>query len=200
MNRRIFITRTLLAGGAVGVGGAGVLGLRSNTSLVEPLRPLYVLDDVGFGVLVTFAETVLAVPGVDHRELAHAVDGALRFVSPEAQQDLNLVLAVLENGLAGVFTRGSLTLFSELTKEGRAEAIRRWGDSPIALLRGASNSLRKLILGVHYAPLEHSEAIGYPGPPFGVPEPEPIDPRGPLSKPWSPVVDEVPTVSAREEP
>jgi hypothetical protein len=186
MDRRSFIKRTALAGGAAGAVGAGYLGVRSNPTLATPLRPLHTLDEVAFGVLVAFAEPVLPLAGIDHRELAHGVDASLRFVAPEAQNDLNLALAVLENSLAGLVTRGGLRLFSELTVDGRAEAIHRWGDSPVAMLRGASNSLRKLLLGVHYAPLAHAEAIGYPGRPFVPPDPGPLEPRRPISKPWTP--------------
>lgn len=186
MDRRVFVTRSLLAGGAVGAAGAGFLGLRRSRSLAEPIHKLYVFDEVSFGVMVAFAEVVLALPDVDAREVAHRIDESLRFATPEAQDDLGLVLGVLENSLSGLLTRGSLTLFSELSPEGRADAVLRWGDSSVALLRGASNSLRKLVLGVHYAVMENAKEIGYAGPPFALPDPGPLEARKPISKPWSP--------------
>lgn len=185
MNRRSFIKRSLLATTAVTGAGAGYLSIRGNSELATPIRALYVLDEVGFGVLVAFAEPVLPVPGVDYREIAHLIDGSLRFLAPEAQSDINLALGVLENSLAGVFTRGSMRLFSELTPEGRAEAIHRWGDAPATMLRGASNSLRRLVLAVHYAPMANSKEVGYPGPPFDPPDPGPLEPRRAISKPWT---------------
>jgi hypothetical protein len=58
------------------------------------------------------------------------------------------------------------------------------------MLRGATNSLRKLVLGVHYAPLENSKAVGYLGPPFDPPDQGPLEPRAPISKPWAPEPDD----------
>ncbi|MEO1480662.1 MAG: hypothetical protein AAFU77_01055 [Myxococcota bacterium] len=189
MDRRTFIRRSLLAGGAVGVAGGGYLGLRSSQSLAEPLRELFVLDEVAYGVLVAVCEPVLALPNVDAREIAHRIDESLRYATPEAQDDLGLVLGVLENSISGLLTRGSLTLFSELTAEGRAAAMRRWGDSPVALLRGASISLKKLAFGVHYAVMENAHEVGYPGPPFTPPDPGPIEARKPLYRPSAAVAE-----------
>ncbi|MCK6547669.1 hypothetical protein L6R52_17595 [Myxococcota bacterium] len=187
MDRRTFLRRTLVAG-AVASAGVAYLGLRSGTSLPAPRGPLFVLDAPSFGVLALFAERILAFPGSDPLTVAHAIDANLRFVSPEAQADTRLILAVLENGLSGVLTRGSATLFSELTPEGRDAAIERWGTSSIAMLRGATNSLRKLCIGNHYAPLAASKELGYPGPQLAKPEPPPITARGPLSSmPWQPL-------------
>lgn len=186
MDRRTFVKRSLLSGGALGVAGTGYLGIRGNHSLAEPLRELYVFDDVSFGVMTAFAETVLALPTADPRQIAHGIDESLRYATPEARNDVGLVIGVLENSLSGLLTRGSLTLFSELTPEGRAEAIRRWGESSVSLLRGASNSLRKLCMGVHYAKMENAKELGYLGPPLSKPDPGPMEPRKSLSKPWTP--------------
>ena len=186
MHRRSFIKRSLLAGGGVAVGGAAYLGLDKGAALPDPRQALLVLEPVPFGILALVAGRVLPFEGADPIGVAHGVDGALRYASPEAQHDLQLVLAVLENRLSGLVTRGDATLFSELTPEGKDEALRRWGGSPVSALRGATNSLRKLCLGTHYAPLAHAKAIGYPGPLFDKPAPPPITATGPLSPPYVP--------------
>lgn len=183
VQRRSFLKRSLIFGAAA-VGGGAYLGLQSNRELPRPTRQLHVLDPVSFGVLVRFAERILPLEPADPRWVAHEVDGALRYASPEAQADLRLVLGVLENSLSGVFTRFNATLFSELDADARDIAISRWGDSPVAMLRGATNSLRKLCLGAFYAPLGHAKAIGYLGPPFDKPRPKPIEARQPLSAPY----------------
>jgi hypothetical protein len=200
MDRRTFLRRSFVAG-TLATAGAAYLGLRKGTNLPVPTQPLFVLDAPSFGVLALFAERVLAFEGSDPVAVAHGIDAGLRFVSPEAQEDTRLILAVLENGLSGVLTRGSMTLFSELTPEGRDAAILRWGSSSVELLRGATNSLRKLCIGTHYASLAASRALGYPGPPIAKPEPPPITARGALSSmPWQPLPSAVaPGPEASEE-
>lgn len=181
------------------VGGAAYLGVSQGTALPVPRQALHTLEPVPFGVLALVAGRVLPFEGADPLEVAHGIDGALRYASPEAQHDLQLVLAVLENRLSGLLTRGSATLFSDLTAEGRDEALRRWGDSPVAMLRGATNSLRKLCLGTFYAPLAHAKAIGYPGPFFEKPPAPPIVANGPLSPPYVPKAPAAPAAAPEEE-
>jgi len=188
MHRRAFLKRSLVAGGVTTVAGAGYLGLSAGSALPKPRRWLTTLDEVPFGVLALVAGQVLPFEGADPIEVAHGVDEALRYASPEAQHDLQLVLSVLEYRLSGLLTRGGFTLFSELTPEGRDAALHRWGDSSVSMLRGATNSIRKLCLGTFYAPLEHARAIGYPGPVFEKPSPPPIVDDGPLSPPYVPKV------------
>ncbi len=137
-------------------------------------------------MLALFAGRVLDFPGADPIRTAWLADGSLRRVSPEARADLRLGLALLENGLSGLLTRGSWRLFSELEDTAKDEAIRRWGHSDQNQLRGASNALRKLCLAVHYAELQNALATGYPGPPLDKPEPAPITARGAIAAPWRP--------------
>lgn len=183
MRRRTFLKRSLIVGVAAG-GGATFLATRSSRELPSPTGPLHVLDEISFGVLALFAARILPIEAADPRRIAHDIDSSLRYTTPEAQADMRLVLGVLENGLSGVFTRYSATLFSELDDEGRELAMKRWGSSPVGLLRGATASLRKLCLGVFYAPLDNAKAIGYRGPIFEKPVPPPIEAREPLSPPY----------------
>lgn len=195
MHRRAFLKRSLIVGVAAG-GGATFLATRKNRELPAPTGELYVLDDVSFGVLAVFAARILPIAPADPVQIAHDVDASLRYAAPEAQEDLRLVIAVLENGLSGVFTRGSATLFSELDAEGRDLAIERWSHSPVAMLRGATHALRKLCLGVFYAPVENAKAIGYLGPHWDKPIPWPIEARKPLSPPYQPKSKLAPTDTA----
>lgn len=184
MDRRSFLRRTAIGGGAVVAAGGGALGLRRSGALPEPRSALSVLDAPSFGLLALVAARI--VPHADPLTIAHDADLALLFAPPEAREDLKLALGILQNSLAGLLTRGSPKLFSELAPEEQDAALDRWLDSRVPLLRGASSSLRKLCLGVHYGLLENARAIGYPGPPFDKPEPPPIEARAPLSPPFLP--------------
>ena len=185
MDRRAFLKRTFVATAATG-GAAAFAATRSNDALVAPTHELFVLDEIGFGVLVAYAQSILPFEGVEPTQVAHDIDAALRFVSPESQADTNLVLAILENSLSGLLTRGSLTLFSELSPQGREAALGRWGHSPVGMLRAAQNSLRKLCLGTFYARPDKAKEIDYPGPPFTPPAPPPIEARAALSPAYVP--------------
>lgn len=171
--------------GVAGSAAATYLGLQSSTELPVPRRALASLDPVSFGVLAVFAGRILPFEGADPLEIAHGVDMSLRYATPEARSDMGLVLGLLENSLSGLLTRGQATLFSELSPEAQDEAIRRWGNSPVETLRAATNALRKLCLGVHYATLENARETGYAGPPLDKPEPSPMAARAPLSRPWA---------------
>jgi hypothetical protein len=170
----------------VAVAGGGTLGLRRGDPLPKPTGPLYVLDETSFGVLALVGARVVSAPDDDPISIAHRADASLRYVSEDAQADLRMVLKLLENGLAGILTRGSAACFSELSPEGKDRAIERWMSSPVPLLRGAANSLRQLCLGAHYSPLAYAQSTGYPGPFFEKPEAPPITADGPLSPPFVP--------------
>lgn len=185
VNRRTFLTGTAV-GGAAAAAAATYLGVQRATDLPRPTAPLDVLDDVSFGVLAVVAARVLAFDGADPVRVAHGVDQSLRHATPEAQAEFRLVLGVLENALSGLLTRGHATLFSALSPEAQDLALNRWGSGAIAPLRGAAQAMRKLCLGVHYAPLSAAAAVGYPGPSLKKPRPAPIESRQPLSPPWTP--------------
>lgn len=156
------------------------MALRQSTELPRPVRDLSVLDSISFGVLVLVADRVVR-PLDDAQELAHRIDQSLQFAAPEVQREFEFVLRVLENSLSGWLLRGSAKLFSELSIEDREAALDRWGQSPIELLRGAMEALRKLCLGNHYAVLEAAKEIGYPGPSIPLKPTVPIGARKALS-------------------
>lgn len=169
--------------GAAGAGAGSVtwVGLRPGGPLPEPRAPLHVLDATGFGVLALLAGRILRGHGADPIEVAHQVDASLRYATPEAQGDTRMILGVLENALAGIFTRGQVEPFSRLAPQEKDAAIARWGDSRFGILRGAMGGLRKLCLASHYASLDAQKALGYPGPPIEPPSPAPIEARAPLT-------------------
>ena len=68
----------------------------------RPIRALNVIDASNFAVLVAVAARIGQGTTAQPIEIAHRVDEALRFTYPEARKDLNTVLALLENALAGV--------------------------------------------------------------------------------------------------
>jgi choline dehydrogenase-like flavoprotein len=185
--------RTFLAGAGAGglvLGASGVfLGTRTSASRAKPRPALNVLDEPSFAVFVAIAERALMFDGADPVEIAHRVDEALRYARPEAQNEMRLTLLVLENALAGLLLRRSPRLFTESTLEDRARALELWGDSRVALIRGFTNSVRKLSVGSHYAELAGAKATGYPGPALDKPDAGPILRDGRISEPSAGILE-----------
>lgn len=190
MKRRGFLKVGLVGGALLAASGATVALLPGDRS-VRPRTPLLSLTDAQFAVLVAVAARVLARTTADPMTVAHAVDTALRLAPPEVRKDLGLALGLLDNALVSLVTGGRPTPFTMLDEAGQDAALRRWGDSRIALLRSAYQGLRKLSLAAHYATPAAAGALGYT-PPIPKPEPPAMSARGPL------VVDPA-AVRARDE-
>jgi hypothetical protein len=179
MQRRSFVKLSLAAAAAV-VAGAGGLAVWPGDASVRPLRPLTSLPDRAFPVLVAVAGRVMQGTTANPVEIAHRVDGALRFATPEARADLGDVFALLENGLTGLLLRGQPTPFTLLDENAQDAALLAWRDSRIPPLRGAYHAIRKLCLAGHYATSSSWTEVGYGGPSIPVPAPPAIEAIRPL--------------------
>ena len=186
MDRRRFLKRGLVGGALLALGGGGYLALRSGHRDPTPTAPLHAIDAKVFPVLVALAARMVHAETKDPIALAHAVDFTLAFQPPEAKKDLNMALALLENGLFGLVTRASPRTFTELSPEEQDRALAGWQSSRLVLLRGAYTALKRLCLGAHYASLDAAREVGYPGPFFEKPAAPPIVADQPLSPPFVP--------------
>jgi hypothetical protein len=173
MDRRVFL-KVGLAGGVVAAAGVTALALRPGDRAVRPTRPLQVLPERVFPVMVAVAARVLRGTS------AHRVDETLRFAPPRSGRDLAMGLKLLENALGGVLLRGSATPFTLLDEAGQDAALTAWRDSGVVDLRGAYHALRKLCLAAHYASTDCFAEVSYPGPSLTKPTPPPLSARGPL--------------------
>lgn len=162
------------------VGGAGGLALWPGRAGQRPKRPLHVLSQASFPVLVAVAARVCRGTSADPVEIAHSVDTVLQHAMPEAQSDMNKTLALLENALGGLLLRGQSKPFTRLDADAQDAALLAWRDSRLVLIRGAYHALRKLCLSAHYATPESWPAVDYGGPLIPKPDPPPITATGPL--------------------
>jgi hypothetical protein len=180
MQRRLFLR--VGVGGALVVGGAvTALVLRPGDTSVRPKRPLHVLPERVFPVLVAVAARVLRGTSGSPLEIAHRIDETLRFAPPRAGRDLAMGLSLLENALGGVLVRGSATPFTLLDEGGQDAAFGAWRDSGLVELRGAYHALRKLCLAAHYASVDCFAEVSYPGPSLSKPTPPSLSARSPLA-------------------
>jgi hypothetical protein len=180
MQRRSFLKKSLAGAVVLAVAGATGLALWPGDRSVRPQRPLASLPERAFPVLVAVAGRVLKGTTANPVEIAHRVDDALRFSTPEARADLGDVLGLLENGLAGLLLRGQTRPFTLLPADAQDAALLAWRDSRVGLLRGAYHALRKLCLAAHYATSSSWSQVGYGGPAIPKSDPPPIEATKPL--------------------
>ena len=184
-SRRSFLKKGILGGTLLALGAATLVAVRKGQSTPAPDRPLKALRVEAFPVLVAVAARV--IPRREHAvDVAYGLDEALSYLPAPVQTDFGKIFGLLENGLAGLLTRGSATPFTLLDGPAQDKALEAWRDSRITILNGAYNALRKLSLGTYYADNDRAKEFGYPGPVFVKPEPPPIEPRGRISPPWVP--------------
>lgn len=181
-----------LAGGLVVATGVTALALRRGDTSVRPTRPLQVLSEAAFPVLVAVAARVMRGTSANPVEIAHRVDETLRFAPPRSGKDLSMVLGLLENALGGVLLRSSATPYTLLDEAGQDAALMAWRDSAVVDLRGAYHALRKLCLASHYASVDCFAEISYPGPSITKPVPPPIAARTALLVVDAPTTDGMP--------
>jgi hypothetical protein len=180
MQRRSLLKVSLAGAVALAVVGGAGLALWPGDASVRPLRPLTSLPDRAFPVLVAVAARVLKGTTAQPVEIAHRVDEALRFATPESRKDLANVFGLLENGLTGLLLRGQPRPFTLLDERAQDAALLAWRESRIGLLRGAYHALRKLCLAAHYATPSSWAEVGYGGPAIPRGEPPPLAPDRPI--------------------
>ena len=165
MRRRSFLKKGL-AGGALLALGGGTLALFPGQHVGTPSRPLRVLDERTFQVMVAIAARIVAgLPGADPVAVAQAVDESLGRVPPEGQADLVKLLGLFENGLAGLVLDGRPVPFTWLDPAAQDRALERWRDSNLVVRRSGYHALRRLCLGAYYAEPPAWPSLRYGGPP-----------------------------------
>lgn len=168
MDRRTFLRRGLIGGAVLMLGAGGLFALPSG-DLAQPVRALAVLEPRAFGVLVAFARRMITLEGADHVAIAHRVDDALRFATPEAKKDINALLMLFENALPAFLFDGRVTPFTRLSPERQDAVLDHWRRSSIEIRRTGYTVLRKLCAAGHYIEQESWSVMQYPAPiPFPV--------------------------------
>ena len=182
LSRRGLFRRGLLGGALLTIGGGTHLALRRGRRDISIPSGLRSLSATTYPVMYSIAEAVLPDPAAA-ATVTLAVDDSLSYASPRARRDLNQALGLLENGLAGFFTRGNGLPFSLLECSERRAALLQWQGWG-GLLQGAAQALRRLALAAYYSSDEVARGIGYPGPLFEKPPAPVIEPHAPLSPPF----------------
>ncbi len=162
MNRRQFIQRGLLGGLLLGLAGAG-LALWPSERRFKPVDRLLHLSDRAFQVLVAIAARVVP-EAKDPRFIVHRIDRSLGDLPPEARSELEQLLTLFDNALAGLVLDGHPRQFSGLDEAAQDAVLERWRTSRLTLRRSGFQAVRRLCLSVHYTEDDTHAGIGYRGP------------------------------------
>jgi len=164
MNRRTFVQRGLFGGALLLFGGGGLV-LYPTRHLGSPTKPLRVLDDRGFQVVIAIAARVVTAPDADPILLAERIDESLSRTPPEAQADLGNLLGLFENALPGLLFNGRPVPFTRLDGPAQDRVLESWRDSRLAVRRTGYHALRRLCFVAYYGDERAWPSIHYGGPP-----------------------------------
>jgi hypothetical protein len=164
MNRRRFVQRGLFGGALLLLGGGGLM-LYPTRRIASASKPLRVLDDRGFQVIVAVAARVITAPDADPVVLAERIDESLSRTPPEAQADLASLVGLFENALPGLLLDGRATPFTRLDGAAQDHALMQWRDSSLVVRRSGYHALRRLCFVAYYGDERSWPAIHYGGPP-----------------------------------
>lgn len=163
MSRRKALKLALGAGGALLMGGGGLLALRGTAPTPSGLR---ILTGHEYRTMSKLAEIV--VPSSGAVDLGRAFDGFLADEPPWNIRDLKSALFLLEFGPI-VFER-RLTTFSNLSPAERLAHFTAWSTSSLEVRRVAGAAFRRFLLLVFYDTPSSWPKIGYEGPLIRAPE------------------------------
>ncbi|AMW06233.1 hypothetical protein [Gemmatimonas phototrophica] len=97
-------------------------------------------------------------------ELAARCEARLGSLPPHRRQLVGTALSVLGSGATVALAIQRVRPFAQLAPVDQARCVAAWADSSLPPIRSAWQSVRRLVLSVHYARPEVAAAIGYGGP------------------------------------
>jgi hypothetical protein len=169
LSRRALVKRGLLGGALLAAGGAGFLASRSGATVALPPDGLLSFTPAQFAVVDAVARRMVRPragwPTVDQVGVARAVDRIAARVEPSARKELQQLLGLFDNGLAGFLFGGRIRPFTRLDGPEQDAVLAEWRDSRIAVRRTGFAALRTLVLAGYYQSPSIWSAVGYGGPP-----------------------------------
>lgn len=167
--RRRFLQTGLIGGALLALGGGGALALRHSRLVPLPPEGLLVLGPAEYAVMDAFARRFAppreGFPSHDTVRTAFNADRILARAEEGVRKDFKQLLGLFENALAGLLFAGSTKPFTQLDPEDQDRVIADWRDSRLALRRTGFQALRAVTAGAYYGSPLLWPALGYPGPP-----------------------------------
>jgi hypothetical protein len=167
--RRSFLRYGLLGGAVLVVGGSAWLGTRRTRPDPALTGPFTALSAEEMTVLAALAERLLPArpgfPAPAEVELPRRIDGLVSLMPAPAQKELQQLVGLFENALAGFVLDGQWRTFTASSPEQQDARIRAWQRSRFRIRRTGYKALKKIVYGSYYGAPATWAALGYPGPP-----------------------------------
>ena len=166
LQRRTILKAGLFGSAVLALGGVG-LALRSGTPRT-PRSTLRCLDERAFSTLAAAAEVLVpggdGMPLPDEVQVAEKIDLFLSDCHPGVQQEVQQLLALLENAFAELLLDGRIECFSSCDRPTRERVLASWQTARNPLLRSAFKALHGFCSGTYWSSPEVAALAGYPGP------------------------------------
>lgn len=178
-SRRGFLKKGLFGSALLALGGAGFLATRPSAEVTLPAEGLLVLTAREFAVLQVLAARFVPArtgfPSVDEIRVAFNCDRILSQVDDTALRELKQLLLLFENALPNFLFGRRTRPFTKLSVPEQETVLGEWLRSRWVVRRTGALALRGLVVAAYYGSSKTWSAVGYPGPPRGV-----YDPNAPV--------------------
>jgi hypothetical protein len=179
-SRRGFLKKGLFGGLLLAVGGGTWLALKKGARVSLP-ADLQVLDERRWPVVLALVDRFIPArtgfPSAASLDTAKGVDTILTLVDESSRVEIRQLLMLFENALPNFLFGLRTTPFTLLSPQEQDEVLQEWMTSRVPLRRTGFLALRTLVMSAYYANPATWPAVGYPGPPKGI-----HDPNAPLWK------------------
>jgi len=122
------------------------------------------LGDAERQALEVLAQTLLrGAPDPDPSlpSIAERVDARLHTLPADKRRQVGQAIRLLASPLGGLIVGSAPRSFTSLPPDAQAARLSRWMLSPLGVARSAVQTVRRLVMAVHYADPTASRAIGY---------------------------------------
>lgn len=170
-SRRGFLSKGLVGGALLALGGGGAAALFARGTRLLPLPPegLQVLDAREYAVVAAISDRLVPA-AADFQSAAEArvafkADRILSMNDVTAQAEVKQLLGLFENALPNFLFGLRFTPFSQMDPAAQDAVLREWQTSAIAVRRTGYTALKALVMAAYYGSKETWASVGYPGPP-----------------------------------
>ena len=171
-DRRKFLKRGLVGGGALVLAGALPFAFRTTALGRRPRRELRLLSLEQHAVLAAACARLVpgdgagpTWPSAEAVDCAGKIDALLATTHPDVGGDFKRLLRLFESGFLGTFIAASPRPFTRAAPAEQDARLEAWRRSRVALLRSGYQAIKRLAHAAYYSAPEVYARIGYPGPP-----------------------------------
>lgn len=173
-SRRGFLKKGMFGGLLLALGGGGFLATRRGAQVMIPAG-LQVLNASEYGVMWAIVQRFAPVregfPAADALNTTVAADGIIALLEDVTRDEIKQLLMLFENALPNFLFGGRTVPFTQLNPTEQEEVLAEWRDSRLTLRRTGYRALRGISIAAYYGNKATWSAVGYPGPPPGLHDP-----------------------------